>query len=66
MKKSKLVALLLLLFLGGVGGHRFYVGKMGSGILYLFTGALFGIGWIIDLIGIITGSFKDSNGNSLE
>lgn len=66
MKKSKMTALLLLIFLGGLGAHRFYVGKMGTGILYLLTGALFGIGWIIDLIGIITGSFKDKDGNALD
>ncbi len=66
MKKSKMVALLLLLFLGGFGAHRFYVGKMGTGILYLFTGGLLGIGWLVDLIGICTGSFKDSKGMELE
>ncbi|MFR9048827.1 MAG: TM2 domain-containing protein [[Clostridium] leptum] len=30
------------------GGHKFYEGKAGTGILYLFTGGLFSIGWIID------------------
>lgn len=58
-RKSKIVALLLCIFLGGLGIHRFYVGKIGTGILYLFTGGLFGIGWIIDIIFIAIGSFKD-------
>ena len=48
--KSKPVAYLLWLFLGLIGAHRFYLGKIGTGILWLFTGGLFGIGWIIDLI----------------
>ena len=58
-RKSKTTALLLCIFLGGIGAHRFYVGKGGTGILYLFTAGLFGIGWIIDIIRIATGSFRD-------
>ena len=48
--KNKWVALLLCLFLGLVGGHKFYEGKAGMGILYIFTVGLFGIGAIIDFI----------------
>lgn len=58
-KKNKTVALLLAIFLGGIGAHRFYVGKGGTGIIYLLTGGVFGIGWIIDIIMIATGRFKD-------
>jgi TM2 domain-containing membrane protein YozV len=47
--KSKTTAYLLWLFLGWLSAHRFYLGKTGSGILYLFTGQLLGVGWIIDL-----------------
>ena len=47
--KSKGVAYLLWFFLGMFSAHRFYLGKVGSGILYLLTGQLLGIGWIIDL-----------------
>ncbi|WP_428740155.1 TM2 domain-containing protein [Tenacibaculum sp.] len=47
--KSKGVAYLLWFFLGGISAHRFYLGQIGIGILYLLTFQLFGIGWIIDL-----------------
>lgn len=63
--KSKAVTGLLCFFLGGLGAHRFYVGKVGTGILWLFTAGLFGIGTLIDFILIICGGFKDSNGLDL-
>ncbi len=42
-KKDWTTALLLSIFLGGLGIHRFYVGKTGTGVLWLLTGGLFGI-----------------------
>ena len=51
---DKWVAFFLCLFLGIFGGHKFYEGKFGMGILYLFTCGLFGIGWLIDLILILS------------
>ncbi len=51
--KNKWVALLLWFFLGLVGGHKFYEGKVGMGILYIFTGGLFGIGMIVDFITLL-------------
>ena len=48
--KNKWVAFLLCLFLGYFGAHKFYEGKIGMGILYLFTAGIFGIGWVIDCI----------------
>ncbi len=60
--KNKIVALLLCIFLGEIGVHYFYVGRIGMGLLYLFTGGLFGIGWIVDIIKIATGSFYDNVG----
>ena len=59
---SKTVTLLLCLFLGGFGAHRFYVGKSGTAVLLLFL-SLCGLGgmWvIIDLILILTDSFTDN------
>jgi len=60
--KSRTIALLLCLFVGVLGIHRFYVDKIGSGILYFCTYGLFGIGPFVDLILILTGSFTDSQG----
>ena len=63
--KSRLAATLLCLFVGIFGVHRFYVGKIGTGILLLLLSST-GIGEIwcfIDLILILCGQFKDSDGN---
>ena len=50
LMKNKWTAFLLCLFLGFLGAHKFYEGKAGMGILYLFTFGLFGIGWFIDCV----------------
>jgi TM2 domain-containing membrane protein YozV len=60
--KSQLIALLLAILLGSLGVARFYLGHTGMGILYLLTGGLCGIGYIIDIILIATGSLKPKNG----
>lgn len=51
--KNKWISLLLCLFLGIFGVHKFYEEKIGIGILYLFTGGLFCIGWIVDIISLL-------------
>ena len=64
--KKWLTCLLLLIFLGGLGFHRYYVGKIGTGFLWMITVGLFGIGWLVDLIKLLTGKFTDKNGNVLK
>lgn len=51
--RNKWVAFWLCVFLGYFGAHKFYEGKTGMGILYLFTAGLFGIGWIVDCIALL-------------
>jgi TM2 domain-containing membrane protein YozV len=64
-EKDWLTTLLLCIFLGGLGVHRFYAGKIGTGILQLITVGGCGIWTLVDLIMIITGSFKDKDGNPI-
>lgn len=65
-EKKRLVAFLLCFFFGGLGIHRFYVGKVGSGIAMIFTLGGLGIWTLVDFIMIIVGSFKDKEGKVLE
>jgi TM2 domain-containing membrane protein YozV len=59
LERNWLTALLLSIFLGGLGIDQFYLGKTGKGILKLFTGGLLGVLWIIDIIMIATKSVNN-------
>ncbi|MGR6916988.1 TM2 domain-containing protein [[Actinomadura] parvosata] len=65
MQKSWIVAVLLCFFLGALGVHRFYVGKIGTGILQLVTLGGLGVWVLIDFIMILIGSFTDKQGQPL-
>ena len=60
-EKSRGVALALVILLGVFGGHRFYVGKTGTGILMAATLGGAGLWWLYDLILVASGSFRDAN-----
>lgn len=64
-EKKILPAFLLCFFLGCFGIHRFYVGKIGTGVLQLLTLGGLGIWALIDFVMIIIGKFTDKDGNAL-
>lgn len=64
-EKSRLAAFLLAVFTGVFGGHRFYLGKVGSGILQLCTLGGMGIWWLADCVLIASGEFRDVRGRRL-
>lgn len=64
--KSKKTALIICACAGYIGAHHFYVGRIGTGLLYLCTLGLFTIGWIVDIIKIATGTFVDGAGVPLK
>lgn len=64
-QRSWMVTLLLCLFAGGFGAHRFYTGHMGIGVAQLLTAGGCGIWLLIDLISILTGKYTDKAGRPL-
>ena len=64
--KNGIACLLLCFFLGTFGVHRFYTGKVGTGILMLITLGGLGIWYLADLILILCGVFTDKAGNKVK
>ena len=62
---NRWIALLLCLFLGLLGIHRFYVGKVWTGLLQMLTGGGFVVWTVVDFILILFGFFRDSEGRRL-
>jgi restriction system protein len=60
--KSKMMALILCFLGGGMGLHYFYVGRIKTGLIRMITLNFFGIGWIIDMVTIVVGGFRDNVG----
>lgn len=61
-EKSQLIALILVIAVGGLGVHRFYLGYIWQGVVFFLTAGGCGIWWLIDLIRIITGDLKPKDG----
>ena len=65
-EKGFVPTLLLCFFVGFLGIHRFYVGKVGTGLLQLVTFGGFGIWALVDFVMIVVGNFRDKDGQPIK
>lgn len=63
--KGFVTTLLLCIFMGGIGAHRFYTGYVGVAVAQLLTAGGCGLWILIDLISILLGAYKDADGHKL-
>ena len=64
-EKDWIITLILSIVVGGFGIDRFYSGSILLGVLKLFTLGGLGLWWLIDLIMLVTGNYKDGDGNPI-
>ncbi len=64
--KSRAIALALGVVLGPIGAHRYYVGKIGTGLLHTVTIGGLGVWWLYDMILLAFGSFRDAEGRQVK
>ena len=64
--RNWLITLILCVVVGKLGVHRFYCGKIGTGILWLLTGGCFLVGYILDIIAVAQGKFRDIDGKIIK
>tara|TARA_B100001769_G_scaffold31033_1_gene20346 strand:- start:78 stop:338 length:261 start_codon:yes stop_codon:yes gene_type:complete len=64
-EKDWLITLILSIVVGGFGIDRFYTGSVLLGVLKLVTLGGLGVWWLIDLIMLVTGNYKDGDGNRI-
>ncbi len=65
-EKGFIPTILLCFFLGAFGIHRFYVGKIGTGVLQLVTFGGLGVWTLIDFVMIVIGKFSDAEGQAIK
>lgn len=64
-EKNFVLTLVLAIFLGVIGVHRFYVGKVWTGVMFFFTAGFFGVGVFLDVVMIVFQQFTDKNGDRI-